>query len=72
VHPFFFGPSGEAPVWFIFLFERMRLSLSPHPQNSVIPLIIPKHSLTKLAAHENLQKQCSSNSPKGFWSFSIP
>jgi hypothetical protein len=32
---------------------------------------IPKHSLTDLAAHENLQKQYSSNSPKGFWLLSI-
>jgi outer membrane autotransporter protein len=37
VHPFFLASSGEAAVGF-FLTERMRLSLSPHPQNSVISL----------------------------------
>src|SRR5262249_10326202 len=35
VHPFFLASSSEAAV-FLFLIERMRLSLSPHPQNSVI------------------------------------
>jgi len=36
VHPFFLASSGEAPLLY-FLTERMRLSLSPHPQLSVIP-----------------------------------
>jgi hypothetical protein len=36
VHPFFLAPSGEAAV-VSFLIERMCLSLSPHPQNPVIP-----------------------------------
>src|SRR6478672_648705 len=37
VHPFFLASSSEAAV-FLFLTERMRLSLSPHPQNSLIAL----------------------------------
>src|SRR5207302_2918726 len=36
VHPFFLASSGEAAVG-SFLTERMRLSLPPHPQLSVIP-----------------------------------
>jgi transposase len=38
VHPFFLAPSGEAAVG-LFLTERMRLSSSPHPQNSAIPFL---------------------------------
>src|SRR5271165_5783400 len=37
VHPFFLASSSEAAL-FLFLTERVRLSLSPHPQNSVIAL----------------------------------
>ena len=35
---------------FLFLTERMRLSLSPHPQNSVIPLAAYIETLQRLAA----------------------
>jgi hypothetical protein len=39
----FLAPSGEAAL-FLFLIERMRLSLSPHPQLSVIAHVpIPAH-----------------------------
>jgi hypothetical protein len=41
--PFFLASSGQAALVF-FLTERMRLSLSFHPQNSVIPLVANKYS----------------------------
>src|SRR5207244_11747418 len=45
VHPFFLASSIEAAV-FLFLTERMRLSLSPHPQNSVIALLAAPAAFT--------------------------
>jgi hypothetical protein len=61
VHPFFLASSGEAPLVY-FLTERMRLSLSPHPQLSVIPHSCSWWSLTLIHAPLSLRIRS-----KKFW-----